>query len=66
MATERYGTWPVDAEPLGRPVVFPASGRTAKNRLLKSPMAEQLATWDADNFQERGIPTDDLIEVYRR
>lgn len=66
MAAQRYGDRPVSAEPLGRPMTFPVSGRTVKNRLLKAPMAEQLATWSADDVQQRGIPTDELIELYRR
>ncbi|KAK7430642.1 hypothetical protein QQZ08_002684 [Neonectria magnoliae] len=56
----------VSAEPLAQPLHFEFSGRTAKNRLLKSPMAESLATWNPKVLTERGIPTDELIELYRR
>jgi 2,4-dienoyl-CoA reductase-like NADH-dependent reductase (Old Yellow Enzyme family) len=66
MVAERYGSFPVDAEPLGQPLTFPTSGRIAKNRFLKSPMAEQLATWNGDNRQESGVPTQELIDLYRR
>jgi hypothetical protein len=66
MAPERYESGDVSVEPLARPLEFPASGRVAKNRFLKGPMAEYLATWSANNGHERGIPTDELVNLYRR
>ncbi|KAK7408703.1 hypothetical protein QQX98_009119 [Neonectria punicea] len=67
MAATRYTSDEhVSAEPLAQPLHFEFSGRTAKNRLLKSPMAEGLATWNPKVLTERGIPTDETIELYRR
>ncbi|KPM44536.1 hypothetical protein AK830_g1990 [Neonectria ditissima] len=67
MASTRYTSDEnVSAEPLAQPLHFEFSGRTAKNRLLKSPLAEGLATWSPKVLTERGIPTDETIELYRR
>ncbi|VUC30413.1 unnamed protein product [Clonostachys rosea] len=66
MAIPRYSSGDVSPLPLGRSLEFPASGRVAKNRFLKSPMAETLATWSPRHVYERGIPTDELVELYRR
>ncbi|KAK1635350.1 hypothetical protein BDP81DRAFT_395796 [Colletotrichum phormii] len=62
----RYESSPASPEPLARPLTFPFSGKTAKNRLLKSAMAESLATWSPTEPSKRGIPTPELVEVYRR
>ncbi|KAM0347407.1 hypothetical protein ACHAPU_004928 [Fusarium lateritium] len=62
----RYTSEDVSPEPLAQELRFQPSGRVAKNRFLKSPMAEALATWDPKVFSKRGIPTDELIELYRR
>lgn len=51
---------------LAQPLSFGQSLKSAPNRLLKSSMAEGLSTWDANNLQARGIPTDEYIELYRR
>ncbi|CAG9955414.1 unnamed protein product [Clonostachys rosea f. rosea IK726] len=66
MAVPRYSSGDVSPVPLGRNLEFPVSGRIAKNRFLKSPMAEVLATWSPKHVYERGIPTDELVELYRR
>ncbi|KAI1372879.1 NADH:flavin oxidoreductase/NADH oxidase-like protein [Hypoxylon crocopeplum] len=66
MPAKRYESAPVDVEPLGQPLKFEFSGRVAKNRFLKAPMAEDLATWSPKNIEERGIPTKETIELYRR
>lgn len=66
MPFERYGTKGADPSPLGQPITFSPSGRTALNRFMKSPMAEGLATWDPKVPHLRGEPTKDLIELYRR
>ncbi|RSL98200.1 hypothetical protein CDV31_012685 [Fusarium ambrosium] len=63
---ERYGSGPVNASPLAQPLHFEPSGRIAKNRFLKSPMAEALATFDPDIPSKRGIPTNEIVEIYRR
>ncbi|RFU81181.1 nadh oxidase [Trichoderma arundinaceum] len=67
MPSTRYeSSGNVDPAPLGQPLQFYPSGRTAKNRFFKSPMAEMLATWDTKVLENRGIPTDALVELYRR
>ncbi|OTB01445.1 hypothetical protein M426DRAFT_64004 [Hypoxylon sp. CI-4A] len=63
---ERYQSDPVDVAPLGQPLKFEFSGRTAKNRLYKASMGECLASWSPKNPEERGIPTKELIDLYRR
>ncbi|KAF5679779.1 nadh oxidase [Fusarium heterosporum] len=62
----RYTSEDVSPEPLAQELRFQPSGRIAKNRFLKSPMAEALATWDPKVISKRGIPTDEMIELYRR
>lgn len=64
MSSQRYTSEPVSPEPLAQPLQFQPSGRIAKNRFLKSPMAEALATWSPTVPSERGIPTDELAELY--
>ncbi|WYZ42061.1 hypothetical protein EsH8_V_000956 [Colletotrichum jinshuiense] len=64
--TARYESAAVSPEPLGRPLTFPFSNKTAKNRFLKSAMAENLATWSGSEPSKRGVPTPELVEVYRR
>ncbi|KAF9630223.1 hypothetical protein BFW01_g404 [Lasiodiplodia theobromae] len=54
------------AHRLAEQLNFHFSGRTMKNRLMKAAMAEQLATWDPDSAENSGIPTKELIELYRR
>ncbi|KAI0540599.1 NADH:flavin oxidoreductase/NADH oxidase-like protein [Xylaria digitata] len=66
MPVTRYESAPVDISPLAQPLKFEFSGRTAKNRFFKAAMAEGLATWHPTNLEERGIPTKELIELYRR
>lgn len=60
----RYENEIVSPEPLARELHLKPSGRTVKNRFLKSPMAEALATWNPTTIEERGIPTDELVELY--
>ncbi|KAF5667353.1 transcriptional regulator [Fusarium denticulatum] len=62
----RYISKDVSPEPLAQELHLYPSGRVAKNRFLKSPMAESLASWDPEIVYKRGIPTDELIELYRR
>ncbi|KAH7121881.1 hypothetical protein B0J13DRAFT_629008 [Dactylonectria estremocensis] len=66
MASLRYTSEAASPEPLAQPLVFQPSGRTAKNRFLKSPMAESLASWSPTVPSERGVPTDELAELYAR
>lgn len=55
-----------DPTPLGKPLTFEFSKRTAPNRFLKAAMTERLSTWDPVDLPRRGIPTKELINVYRR
>ncbi|KAI0164521.1 NADH:flavin oxidoreductase/NADH oxidase-like protein [Hypoxylon sp. FL1284] len=66
MPVARYESAPTNVEPLGRPLKFEHSGRVAKNRFFKAAMAEELASWSPRNLEERGIPTKETIELYRR
>ena len=63
---ERFAAPDVDASPLGKPLHFAFSGRDAKNRFLKAAMTERLSSWDPKNLQTRGIPSEGLINVYKR
>ncbi|KAM0254420.1 hypothetical protein ACHAQJ_006824 [Trichoderma viride] len=66
MATKRHSAEKVDPAPLAQPLTFEFSGKTAKNRFLKSAMSERLASWDEEDLTKRGIPSDELVNVYRR
>ncbi|KAG1893632.1 uncharacterized protein F5891DRAFT_1131213 [Suillus fuscotomentosus] len=46
------------------PCYFPFSGRTAKNRFLKSAMSERLATFSNFDPCGRGQPTEELVRLY--
>ncbi|KAI9812882.1 MAG: hypothetical protein M1827_004400 [Pycnora praestabilis] len=63
---QRYESDNVDPSPLGKPLHFEFSGRTAPNRFLKGAMTERISSWDPKNFEARGIPSKNLINVYRR
>ncbi|KAI4178799.1 MAG: hypothetical protein LQ346_007348 [Caloplaca aetnensis] len=62
----RYESDNVDASPLGQPLDFPFSGKAAPNRFLKAAMTERISSWDPKNFEARGIPSKNLINVYKR
>ena len=62
----RYESEDVDAAPLGKPLHFEFANRTASNRFLKGAMTERLSSWDPEDFPKRGIPSENLINVYRR
>ena len=67
MAPEaRYNSEDVDASPLGKPLHFEFSGKTAPNRFLKAAMTERISSWDPKNFEARGIPSKNLVNVYKR
>ncbi|CAJ0543199.1 Ff.00g004590.m01.CDS01 [Fusarium sp. VM40] len=66
MAPRRFSTEPVDASPLGEPLNFEFSGKTAKNRFMKAAMTERLSSWDPKVLEKRGVPSPELINVYRR
>ena len=56
----------IDPAPLGTPLHFAFSGKTAPNRFLKAAMTERLSSWDPADPERRGVPSADLINVYRR
>ncbi|KAI8625133.1 NADH oxidase [Xylariaceae sp. FL1651] len=61
--------WPsadADPRPLGEPLTFPFSKRTAPNRLLKAATSEHLASFDQENTEARGIPSPQLITLHKR
>lgn len=62
----RYESDDVSPEPLGKPLKFEFSGKTAPNRFLKGAMTERISSWDPKNLEARGIPSKNLINVYRR
>lgn len=62
----RYDSEKVDVTPLGKPLHFEFANQTAKNRFLKAAMTERLSSWDSKNLEKRGIPSKELINVYRR
>ncbi|TVY73289.1 NADH-dependent flavin oxidoreductase nadA [Lachnellula suecica] len=66
MAPERYQSDSSDASPLGKPLKFEFSGKTANNRFLKAAMTERISSWDPKDFEKRGIPSKNLINVYKR
>uniref|UniRef100_A0A0N4X7J0 Oxidored_FMN domain-containing protein n=1 Tax=Haemonchus placei TaxID=6290 RepID=A0A0N4X7J0_HAEPC len=53
----------VDVGILGQPLTF-RSGRTAQNRFLKAALTERISTWDAKDPSKRGVPTQELINLY--
>jgi hypothetical protein len=66
MPVSRYESVRVDPGPLGQPLTFEFSKRTAKNRPLKAAMEERLSTWDDKILEKGAVPTKELIELYRR
>jgi 2,4-dienoyl-CoA reductase-like NADH-dependent reductase (Old Yellow Enzyme family) len=55
-----------DASKLGQPLHFEFSGKTAPNRFLKAAMTERLSSWDPKDLPKRGVPSKNLINVYKR
>lgn len=66
MSPTRYQAEKKDFSPLAKPLNFEFSGTTAQNRFLKGAMTERLSSWDPKNLEARGIPSKNLINVYRR
>lgn len=66
MPVNRYESVAADVSLLSQPLRLDFSGRVAKNRFYKASMIEDLATWSPTNIEERGVPTKELIELYRR
>ena len=64
--TPRVSSETNDASPLAQPLYFPFSKKTAPNRFLKAAMTERLSSWSPTEFEPRGIPSPELINVYKR
>ena len=64
--SNRYQSENADPAPLGKPLHFEFANRTAPNRFLKAAMTERLSSWDPKVFEKRGVPSENLINVYRR
>ncbi|KAJ8059453.1 hypothetical protein OCU04_011116 [Sclerotinia nivalis] len=62
----RYESSSSDASPLGMPLKFEFSGKVAQNRFLKGAMSERQASWDPKDLKARGIPSTNLVNVYKR
>jgi len=62
----RFESENADPSPLGEPLKFEFSGRTAPNRFMKGAMTERISSWDPKNLETRGIPSKNLINAYRR
>ncbi|VDM68301.1 unnamed protein product, partial [Strongylus vulgaris] len=63
MVYERISTEPADVSILGTPLTF-RNTRKAKNRFLKAALTERLSTWNDEDLSKRGIPTQELINIY--
>ncbi|KAL7931330.1 hypothetical protein V8C35DRAFT_329617 [Trichoderma chlorosporum] len=55
----------VDPAPLGRPLAFEFSGKTAKTRFMKAAMSELQSSWDDKDRSKRGIPPKELVNLYK-
>lgn len=66
MAPRRYEAEKKDPAPLAKPLDFAFANVTAQNRFLKGAMTERLSSWDPKNLEARGVPSKNLINVYRR
>ncbi|KAF2196895.1 FMN-linked oxidoreductase [Delitschia confertaspora ATCC 74209] len=66
MAPSRYESASADPSPLAQPLHFTFANRDAPNRFLKGAMTERLASWSATDLPKRGVPSKELINVYRR
>jgi 2,4-dienoyl-CoA reductase-like NADH-dependent reductase (Old Yellow Enzyme family) len=67
MAPRRYeSSEKKDVSALGKPLDFAFSKVSAQNRFLKGAMTERLSSWDAQNLEARGVPSKNLVNVYKR
>uniref|UniRef100_A0A0R3RZL1 Oxidored_FMN domain-containing protein n=1 Tax=Elaeophora elaphi TaxID=1147741 RepID=A0A0R3RZL1_9BILA len=69
--TARWDCSDVDQETInvtvGERLRFPyASNVAAPNRMMKSAMSEQLATYDKNDMKKSGVPTRELINLYEK
>ncbi|CAP37563.2 Protein CBG20578 [Caenorhabditis briggsae] len=63
MPYSRIAASAVDTAVLGEPLTF-RHGKQAKNRIMKSPLSEKLYQWNAHSEDQRGIPTEEIINLY--
>ncbi|RYP19696.1 hypothetical protein DL765_003211 [Monosporascus sp. GIB2] len=67
MTVRRHtGAKPTDPTPLGEPLQFAFSSKTAPTRFLKAALSERLSSWHPSNLSMRGVPSKELINAYRR
>ncbi|KAF2465034.1 NADH oxidase [Lindgomyces ingoldianus] len=66
MTPKRFEAKMVDPSPLGQPLHFSFANRSAPNRFLKGAMTERLSSWHPTDLPARGIPSKEVINVYRR
>ncbi|KAI1204661.1 NADH oxidase [Annulohypoxylon truncatum] len=64
MPPTRYTSRAVDASPLGSSLPLPFSSAVLPNRFMKVAMTERFATWDPDDMNLSGIPTQQLLDLY--
>ncbi|EKV06611.1 NADH oxidase [Penicillium digitatum PHI26] len=62
----RFPSDNVDVSSLGAPLQFEFSQRKAPNRFLKAALSERMASWSPTDLSARGIPSPNLINLYRR
>ncbi|KAI0594643.1 NADH oxidase [Biscogniauxia sp. FL1348] len=65
MSPIRFEGRDIDPAPLAEPLLLPFSRRVAPNRFMKAAMSERLATWDKDDMYNSGLPTKELMTLYR-
>jgi 2,4-dienoyl-CoA reductase-like NADH-dependent reductase (Old Yellow Enzyme family) len=63
--TARFESDSKDPTSLSQPLKFEFSGQTTPNRFLKAAMTELMSSWDPEDLQARGIPSKDLINLYK-
>ncbi|KAL4893468.1 hypothetical protein BDV59DRAFT_177465 [Aspergillus ambiguus] len=63
--TPRFECADVDPSPLGQPLQFAFSGRSAPNRFLKAATSERLASFSLTDLDARGIPSPAMIQAYK-
>uniref|UniRef100_A0A9J2Q5D9 NADH:flavin oxidoreductase/NADH oxidase N-terminal domain-containing protein n=1 Tax=Ascaris lumbricoides TaxID=6252 RepID=A0A9J2Q5D9_ASCLU len=64
---ERYKSDYVPVELLQSRIDFPiATNLSAKNKIMKAPMTEMLATFSWNDPSKNGIPNDELLTLYKR
>lgn len=67
MTVQRYQSDSnVDTTILRKPLDFHFSKRTISNRIFKASMGETLASWAGADSQASGVPTKEIVELYKR